>query len=188
MTGINYKRSLNSVGTEGLSSSGLQEIRVKVSTTDLFQEAEEFLRFVANYVTESGRQIHSEETLVYGYWLVKLRAGDGALEVWEYDAEATDFVPGADLALTYWRDQHRVCNQAGAPFRPPRPDRLTVVDEWVMEGLPVQAVRYPSPEHMSGWWITTDRYNGDVNSVWRQLLFPVGDNYFSRSTTITCLA
>jgi hypothetical protein len=32
-------------------------------------------------------------------------------------------------------------------------------------GEPVQGVRYPSPEHMSGWWITTDRYNGDVATL-----------------------
>lgn len=168
MAEIYYKRSLDSVTTEGLLPSG-EEIRVKINTADLFPDGEEFLRFVVNYVRESGRRIHPEETLAYGYWLVKFRsADDSVLEVWEYNAEATDFVAGAHLALTYWRDQHRVCNRAGALFTPPRPDRLTVIDEGVLEGLPVQGVRYPSPEHMSGWWITTDRYNGDVNTLRRE--------------------
>jgi hypothetical protein len=44
-------------------------------------------------------------------------------------------------------------------------DRLVVVSDGVLESEPVEAVRYPSPEHMSGWWITTDRYNGDVQSL-----------------------
>ncbi len=35
----------------------------------------------------------------------------------------------------------------------------------VVEGDAVEGVRYPSPEHMSGWWITTDRYDGDSKSL-----------------------
>jgi hypothetical protein len=31
------------------------------------------------------------------------------------------------------------------------------------------------------------RRNGRLSLVWRQLLFPAGDNYFSRSTTTTVL-
>ena len=29
----------------------------------------------------------------------------------------------------------------------------------------VQGVRYPSPPHMSGWWITTDLYDDDITSL-----------------------
>jgi hypothetical protein len=29
----------------------------------------------------------------------------------------------------------------------------------------VQGIRYPSPDHMSGWWITTDRYDGNIKSL-----------------------
>lgn len=52
-----------------------------------------------------------------------------------------------------------------AEFKPPRSDKLTVISKGVLEGLPVQAVRYPSPEHMSGWWITTDQYDGNTKSL-----------------------
>ena len=48
-----------------------------------------------------------------------------------------------------------------------------MVDEGVFQGLPVQAVRYPSPEHMSGWWITTDAYNGDVSTLRREHTYHV---------------
>ena len=34
--------------------------------------------------------------------------------------------------------------------------------------MPVQGVRYPSPDPMSGWWITTDQYDGDINSLKRE--------------------
>lgn len=83
----------------------------------------------------------------------------------EYDDEAVEFVPGVTLTLRYWRDQHLACDQAASVFSPPRGDQLIVISEGVLEGEPVQGVRYPSPEHMSGWWITTDRYNGDLATL-----------------------
>ena len=47
----------------------------------------------------------------------------------------------------------------------PKADQLVVISEGVYEGDVVQGVRYPSPEHMSGWWLTTDRYDGDIKSL-----------------------
>ncbi|WP_207221120.1 immunity protein Imm33 domain-containing protein [Pseudoduganella lutea] len=47
----------------------------------------------------------------------------------------------------------------------PRSDQLVVISDGVYEGDAVEGVRYPSPEHMSGWWLTTDRYDGDIKSL-----------------------
>lgn len=158
-----------SVRTAGLISSGHCELRAEVRDSELLGEAEKLLYFIANYLSVSGNRIRPGETMSYGYWLVKFQSGGSKLlEVWEYNLEATEFVKGANLTLRYWREQHLICQQHGAEFRPPRPDTLTVVSEGVFEGLPVQGVRYPSPEHMSGWWITTDQYNGDINSLKRE--------------------
>jgi hypothetical protein len=129
-------------------------------------ECESFLRFVARYVSESGRKIKADETLNYGYWLVKFRAlNPNLLEVWEYNSEGTEFVRGGSLALRYWRDQHHICATYGAEFKPPRPDKLTAVSAGVMEGLPVQGVRYPWQEHMSGWLMVTQRWDENIKSL-----------------------
>lgn len=147
-------------------ASGHPEVSVSV-VRDLIEEAERFLRFVSDYVLDSGRRIESGETMAYGYWLVKFEGAEGNrnLETWEYAPDASAFVKGADLTLGYWRDQHFVCDQYEAAFSPPRPDKLTVVSEGVLEGLAVQGVRYPSPDHLSGWWITTDLYDGNINGL-----------------------
>jgi hypothetical protein len=42
---------------------------------------------------------------------------------------------------------------------------LITVSEGVFEGDDVQGVRYRLPSHMSGWWITTVRYNGALSSL-----------------------
>lgn len=62
---------------------------------------------------------------------------------------------------------------AGKPQEPsgagdehlPKPDQLVVISDGVYEGDTVEGVRYPSPQHMSGWWLTTDRYDGDIKSL-----------------------
>jgi hypothetical protein len=121
---------------------------------------------------DSGATIRGGETLSYGYWLTLFKEqGRDWLDVWEYNPGATDSVRGATLTLRYWRDQHDVCARFGCEFVPPRPDKLVVLSAGVMEGEPVQGVRYPSPEHMSGWWVTTNRYDGDVGSLRREHLY-----------------
>ncbi len=47
----------------------------------------------------------------------------------------------------------------------PKCHQMVVISDGVYEGDAVEGVRYPSPQHMSGWWLTTDRYNGDVGSL-----------------------
>ena len=154
------------VRTEGLRLQSLPEIEASVVTPALVDGAKAFLLFVADYVLKNGKEIRPGETLAYGYWMTRFESlGPDLLEAWEYNAEATEFVKGVSLALTYWRDQHAVCLEHDTEFQPPRPDKLTVISDGVLEGRPVQGVRYPSPDNMSGWWITTDLYKGDISTL-----------------------
>ena len=160
--------------TQGLAQGGHPELRVEVSDASLLPESEAYLHHVVNYLVTQHIALRTGETLSYGYWLTKfLIADDRFLEVWEYNADATTFVRGATLTLTYWRDQHQLCERVQAQFLPPRQDKLVAISPGVMEGDPVEAVRYPSPEHMSGWWITTDRYDGNVHSLRTEHLYHV---------------
>jgi hypothetical protein len=44
--------------------------------------------------------------------------------------------------------------------------QLVAISKGIYEGVtPVQGVRYPSPDHMSGWWLTTDEYDGNIDSL-----------------------
>jgi hypothetical protein len=158
------------VSTNGLAAVGHPELSASVTDPRLLPEAETFLHFVADYVAR-GNPIAPGETLAYGYWMTQFRPEEDLLAAWEYNAGATEYVPGVNLTLGYWRDQHEVCEKYGGAFSPPRPDRLVVISDGVLEGDAVQGVRYPSPEHMSGWWITTDRYDGNVDSLRREHLY-----------------
>ena len=44
--------------------------------------------------------------------------------------------------------------------------QMVVISKGIYEGVvPVEGVRYASPKHTSGWWLTTDEYDGDINSL-----------------------
>lgn len=151
--------------TRGLKGQCGYELSATVSDIVLGEDCHEFIRFIADYIL-SGHAIRSEETVAYGYWLTKaILSDDQRLIFHEYNPEATDFIFGIDNTISYWRVQHDLCSRVGAEFAPPRPDQMIVISEGVYEGDPVEGVRYPSPPHMSGWWLTTDRYNDDINSL-----------------------
>lgn len=163
---VRKSESLLTAETLGLLSSGHPEIVLEFHHSSLTQEAENYLRHVSDYVLTHTVRLAGEETLSYGYWLTRFRAAlNNKLEVWEYNPTATEFVKGVTLTLQYWKDQHSMCAKYGGNFSPPRPEQLTVISAGVLEGLPVQGVRYSSPDHMSGWWITTEDYDGDITNL-----------------------
>lgn len=163
---VKYKTDGLAVSTVGLRKKGQAEISISVDSQGFLEEAEGFLRFVVDYLDHANVRILPNQTMNYGYWLVKFeRIGDGGLDVWEYDPQLVHFVHGGSLSLRYWRDQHDVCKTFGAPFDPPNPGKLTSVSAGVMEGRPVQAVRYNFGDPMSGWLIVTDQYDGNIKSL-----------------------
>lgn len=148
------------VVTKGLLRDYHPEISIAVNDPTLYSESAAFLRHVIEYLHQTGNRLRNGETLRYGYWMTKFVGDDRMLRVWEHNADVSSFVAGGDLTLSYWKAQQEVCTGSGSSFAPPRPDQLIVVSKGVLEGAPVQGVRYPSPEHMSGWWVTADDYDG----------------------------
>ncbi|RTE09650.1 hypothetical protein EJQ19_11225 [Paenibacillus whitsoniae] len=63
------------------------------------------------------------------------------------------------------QEQKQECQEYGATAIFPIFNQMIVISKGVYEGLAVDAVRYPSPEHMSGWWLTTELYDNNVESL-----------------------
>lgn len=62
--------------------------------------------------------------------------------------------------------QKECCDHYEAALIPPTEELLVVISKGVYEGVvPIEGVRYPSPKHMSGWWLTTDEYDGNTESL-----------------------
>ncbi len=62
--------------------------------------------------------------------------------------------------------QQECCEHYSSNYTPTELEQLVVISDGIYEGaVPVEGVRYPSPSHMTGWWLTTDNYNGDVDTL-----------------------
>jgi len=161
---ICFKRDLECVWTQGLRRLGRRELKLRVDGD--FKNAEALLRYVADYIISNDETLSPQETLAYGYWVLTFElADDGFLHLWGAAPDFSDFLPGAKSAMRYWGVQHEVCARFGADFHAPEPHQMVGLSDGLLEGDAVQGVRYPSPPDMSGLWITTDRYNGDVKTL-----------------------
>ena len=151
--------------TLGMRSEDGHEICARVDDPRLVGPCRDFVRYVADYI-EQGNPIVAGQTLAYGYWIAKaVSEHSGRLCFWERSPGGGDYVPGITNLLRYWSEQQTTCQHAGARFTPHSGQQMIVVSDGVMEGDVVQGVRYPSPPHMSGWWLTTDRYGGNTASL-----------------------
>ena len=62
--------------------------------------------------------------------------------------------------------QKECCEHYSARYEKIDTEQLVVISEGIYEGVvPVEGIRYPSPDHMSGWWLTTDQYNGNADTL-----------------------
>lgn len=153
--------------THGLTNHGLPELEVSVKDASLLPDAQRFLSNMGEALQQGTIHLHPGETVQCGYWLVKFDAkSPGLLSASEPNAENTEFVPGADLALSYRRDQKRVCREHGASLDPPTPLCLIACSDGVLEGRsPIGGTRYRYTGKMSGWFLSTDLYDGTNNTV-----------------------
>lgn len=150
-----------------MSAFGEPEVEAVVDDPRHVNGCRALVRWLADSLVASTQQLKSEEVIAYGSWLIKLTpAAPGLLMAAEFDAQTASFIPGVSSAVECWEVQHQLCERLGARFAPSRLDQLVVISDGVLNSKePVQGVRYPSPAHMSGWWITSNRYNGDTASL-----------------------
>jgi hypothetical protein len=115
----------------------------------------------------AGWSIEEGVSISEGYWDVVLRRRDTLVyEVFEWMPDRSAQVPGIETTAKYFLAQEEVCREAGAEFAPPLPKQMIAVSSGVFEGRrPVEGIRYQAPPHMSGWYLTTDEYDGNVDSL-----------------------
>lgn len=163
------------IRTRGLRTFGTPEIHLSRPTPELEGSGFELLRTLGDYIVSHQKALGANDKVSHGYWLVQLRRReDGDFEVFESTADGGDFIRGGSLALHYWKEQSDVCRRFDAEFSPPRPDQKAAVSLGVLEGdIPVWGVRYPAPPHMSGWYLTTERFSGNVADLRVEHLYHV---------------
>jgi hypothetical protein len=141
------------------------------------KEVEEYLRvfkYLVDYVLDSKPKITPEQTISYHSWLLKfVKFSHSILDIWEAERQGNGFVEGVEYAIQVINEQADECSKHGVKPSFPNFGQNIVISKGVYEGLGVDAVRYPSPDHMTGWWVTTDLYDGDTDSLMKVHFFHV---------------
>lgn len=126
----------------------------------------ELLDHLINYVIVSTPSIKADQTIAFHSWLLKfVLAKPNYLNIHEVQNDGGRFIEGADHAINIVKEQIKLCKNYGSDPLFPTFSQMIVVSKGVLDGKNIDAVRYPSPNHMTGWWLTTELYDGDVSSL-----------------------
>lgn len=171
--------------TDGLKSVIGHEFKLKIQDEKI-EDYTRVLNYLIDYSIDKNPEIKSGQTISYHSWLLKcVSTSELFYNLWEAKGEGEDFIEGADYAIRVILEQEEMCKKFNASPIFPTFSQKIVISKGVYEGLTIEAVRYPSPDHMTGWWLTTDLYDGNVKSLMTVHYFHVA---FKRPDLIKYLA
>ncbi|MCB1612155.1 MAG: hypothetical protein R3F18_20855 [Lysobacterales bacterium] len=149
--------------TQGLSNHGERDLSIDIDEPDLIGDAYELALRLIQYILRDGATIKDGETVRQGMWIIKFLADGEILVANEYDEKSGLYKRGVSRTLAVLRDQQVLCRVTGSRFNPPRLDQKIVITEGIESGDGFRGIRYSAPEHMSGWWLLTDKYEGSAS-------------------------
>lgn len=151
--------------TQGLNNNIGYEIRVRKERCDE-RDYIYVLKYIIDYIIKESSVIADNQSIAFNSWILKfIQSEKGILDLYELDKSGNEFVEGVEFSVFLMKSQMTICETYSSEFNFPYLNQKVVISDGVFEGYPVEAVRYDSPNHMSGWWITTDLYNDDINSL-----------------------
>jgi hypothetical protein len=147
--------------TDGLKNFIGHEVKVLIKEWPV-QSYSDVLIYLIDYIVHSGAIIRNEQTIAYHSWLLKfVLDSESEIHLYEVRGDGEGFVEGVDYALKVVYEQIKVCEKFNATPRFPTFSQMIAISDGVYEGMPIEGVRYPSPEHMTGWWLSTNLYDVD---------------------------
>ncbi|MCR8559919.1 hypothetical protein KXD93_19870 [Mucilaginibacter sp. BJC16-A38] len=153
LTTVNLKRF---VGLELKLLLGKQEQKQYIA----------LLTYLINYFIDYKPVINDGQTIAYHSWLLKfVIVANSIINLHEVQPDGKGFVEGGDHAIKVIIDQQQECIKYDIIPLFPLFSQLIVISEGVFDGKDIDAVRYPSPNNMTGWWLTTELYDGDISSL-----------------------
>lgn len=126
----------------------------------------DLLQYLINYLVDSKPLIKENQTIAYHSWLLKFTfMNKHFVNIYEVKRDGDGFIEGAEYAIKVVKDQYKECLKNNTVPLFPTFSQMIAVSKGVIEGEEIDAVRYPSPDHMTGWWLTTVLYDGDIDSL-----------------------
>ena len=152
----------NKIQTTDLLTIAGVDITARVQQERLVEGTIQLLEVIRDYCKRGEVKLTPGESIQYGFWGLRLIQTDDPLmlECRALAPNGRDIQECVDPAIIYWNDQHRLCELAKTPFEPPSFFSLTSLDDGVVNGRAIRGIRYKPIGAMSGWWLTSDVYDG----------------------------
>lgn len=150
--------------TKGLSDFIKCEVSLLIKDKSIEQYTE-VLEYLINYFIDYKPLINDEQTIAYHSWLLKVVVDNQLIYLYEVKKDGDGFIEGVDYAISVISEQKQECMKYDVVPSFPTFSQMIIVSKGVLEGEKIDAVRYPSPNHMTGWWLTTEQYDDDTNSL-----------------------
>lgn len=186
--------------TENLKEYIDKEIKIKIGK---FEEKEyiDILKYFIDYALNENPQILDLQTISYYSWLLQfIDNKQGYYDLYEVTEDGEGFREGCDTAILIIGKQSKVCLKYKEITNFPNFGQNIVISKGVYEGKDIEGIRYESPKHMCGWWLITDDYDDNVNSlmnvnyykiafkrpdILEYLALPFGYRFFMESEKVT---
>ncbi|MGR3856644.1 immunity protein Imm33 domain-containing protein [Chryseobacterium indologenes] len=151
--------------TEGLAPIIEKEIRLNIGKENE-KDYIEVIKYIIDYVVNENQIISDNQTIAYYSWALQFKIQDNSyLELFEISENGDNFNKGCDLTISIIRSQSEICSQCELIPVFPNFSQQIVISKGVYEGKDIEGIRYESPEHMSGWWLITDDYDDNIESL-----------------------
>lgn len=153
------------VETKELDSYIGKEIKVTIGKNQT-ENYIEVIKYLIDYIVDSKPVISENQNIGYYSWLLQFRmSADNYYELYEINFDGSSFNKGCDTAISVVRQQSEICWKNNLIPVFPNFNQSVVISDGVYEGKDIEGIRYDSPQNESGWYLITDDYNDDINSL-----------------------
>jgi len=163
--GIQILDNSKDIFTGGLLTSIDKEIKISIGSFEK-RDYVNILQYIIDYVLNSKPEINDNQTIAYYSWLLQFKSDEqGFYEIYEVVGNGEGFIKGCETAISIIGKQSETCLSYNEVTLFPNFSQNIVKSKGVYEGKDIEGIRYDSPAHMCGWWLITDDYDDNINSL-----------------------
>lgn len=153
--------------TQGLNDSLGKEFCINKGDYQT-EHIELIINYLINYIETENNDLKDGETIGLGCWLVQFIHNGNYIEL----HELKDVINGnnkyefsLDYTIEFIKSQLMICDEYNVKPNIPKIGQKITLSKEIYEGSEVNGVRYESPSHMTGWYLTSNTYKGDIKTL-----------------------
>lgn len=165
--------------TEGIESILNKEFRIKKGNFNE-SEVQYVIDYILKYVITENKILKDKDTFEFGSWLLQFVSNGDYFEIYELEnvlAGKNIYKEGIDIAIEIYRIQSSLVKEGIAPQIPKFSQKIALTED-IYNGSEINGVRYGAPSHMTGWYLTSNSYKGDIKRLIVDYLYFIINNRF----------